>query len=430
METVVHAENISKVFRLGNVGSSTITEDIKSLFYRISGKKNPFLDHAESNDRLSESKGSEYVWALRDVHFEVKEGEILGIVGRNGAGKSTLLKILSRTTSPTTGEIKIKGKVSSLLEVGTGFHPDLTGRENIFLNGSILGMRKAEIKANFDEIVEFAGVHRYVDTPVKRYSSGMYIRLAFAVAAHLNPDILIIDEVLAVGDAEFQAKCLGKMKDVAGQGRTVLFVSHNMGAVSDLCTRAIYLHNGQVILDGSTESVIRAYVRNNMLSNISGGQGLDDPKVRRGNGKVRFRKIEVLNSEDKTDVEFVPHEKVVFRMEAIMNEPVDQILASVAFRSGRTREIITFTENFNIPVEGKKAGDPFVFDIVVPDLNLHPGVYETYYWLGFESAEVAYDVVDNLLAPIVVNLPPGKENIITSGYFSLPAEIKHHNILT
>lgn len=426
METVVQAENISKVFRLGNVGSSTITEDLRSFLYKIRGKKNPFLENAESNDRLSTGKGSDYVWALKDIHFEVKQGEILGIVGRNGAGKSTLLKILSRTTAPTKGEIRIKGKVSSLLEVGTGFHPDLTGRENIYLNGSILGMRKAEIKANFDEIVEFAGVHRYVDTPVKRYSSGMYIRLAFAVAAHLNPDILIIDEVLAVGDAEFQAKCLGKMKDVAGKGRTVLFVSHNMGAVSDLCTRAIYLNKGQVILDGSTESVIRAYVRNNMLSNISGGVGLDDPKVRRGNGKVRFRKIEVLNVDGKTDVEFLPHEKVVFRMEAILNEPVDQILASVAFRSGTTREIITFTQNFEISAGDKKIGEPFVFDIVIPDLNLHPGVYETYYWLGFESAEVAYDVVDNLLPPIVVNLPPGKENLMSSGYFSLPAQIIHH----
>lgn len=427
METVLQAENISKVFRLGNVGASTLTEDIRSLYYRLSGKRNPYLDHAEHNDRQASDANSEYVWALKDIHFEVKKGEILGIVGRNGAGKSTLLKILSRTTTPTSGEIRIKGKVSSLLEVGTGFHPDLTGRENIFLNGSILGMRKAEIKACFDEIVEFAGVQRYVDTPVKRYSSGMYIRLAFAVAAHLDPDILIIDEVLAVGDAEFQAKCLGKMKDVAGQGRTVLFVSHNMGAVSDLCTRAIYLNKGQLVLDGSTESVIRAYVKNNMLGNISGGKGLDDPRQRRGNGKARFNRIEVMDANGKETVEFFPNEAITFRMEAVIHEKINTLLVSIAFRSGRTREIITYTRNFDIPTENLEPGVPFIFDILVPSFNLHPGVYETYYWLGFESAEIAYDVVDNLLAPIVVNMPPGKENLLTSGYFSLPAEINIHS---
>jgi lipopolysaccharide transport system ATP-binding protein len=428
MGVVLHAENISKLFRLGNVGTSTLSEDIRSIYYRLRGKDNPFLVSAETNDRQNSAKGSDYVWALKDVHFEVNQGDILGIVGRNGAGKSTLLKILSRTTAPTKGEIRIKGKVASLLEVGTGFHPDLTGRENIYLNGAILGMRKAEIKANLDAIIEFAGVQRYVDTPVKRYSSGMYIRLAFAVAAHLDPDILIIDEVLAVGDAEFQARCLGKMKDVAREGRTVLFVSHNMGAVSDLCNRAIYLNKGQVVLDGSTESVIRAYVKNNMLSNISDGAGLDDPTQRRGNGKVRFRRIEVINSEGKTDTEFIPHEKIIFRMEVIKNEPVETIYASVAFRSGRTREIITYTPKFTIPHQQIKPGEPFVFDIIVPDFNLHPGVYETYYWLGFESSETAYDVADNLLPPIVVNLPPGNDRLLGAGYYSLQAEFSMHQL--
>jgi hypothetical protein len=208
----------------------------------------------------------------------------------------------------------------------------------------------------------------------------------------------------------------------------VLFVSHNMGAVSDLCNRAIYLNKGQVVLDGSTESVIRAYVKSNMLSNISDGAGLDDPTQRRGNGKVRFRRIEVINSEGKTDTEFIPHEKIIFRMEVIKNEPVETIYASVAFRSGRTREIITYTPKFTIPHQQIKPGEPFVFDIIVPDFNLHPGVYETYYWLGFESSETAYDVADNLLPPIVVNLPPGNDRLLGAGYYSLQAEFSMHQL--
>src|SRR5450631_3639824 len=243
--TVIKVENLSKQYRLGQVSTGSIAHDINRLWYRIRGKEDPYLKIGETNDRTS--KGiSDYIWALREINFEVKQGEILGIIGRNGAGKSTLLKILSRTTTPTIGSVKIKGRVASLLEVGTGFHPDLSGRDNIFLNGAILGMTKKEITRKFDEIVDFAGVERYIDTPVKRYSSGMYVRLAFAVAAHLEPEILIVDEVLAVGDAEFQKKCLGKMKDVAGQGRTVLFVSHNMNAIRQLCSSAILLAGGKL----------------------------------------------------------------------------------------------------------------------------------------------------------------------------------------
>ncbi|MFN5318417.1 MAG: ABC transporter ATP-binding protein, partial [Bacteroidia bacterium] len=278
MEPVIQVDNVSKVFRLGEVGASTLTEDLRAAFRKISGKSAPEI---AENDRTS-SATTGNVWALQNIGFEVNRGEIVGLVGRNGAGKSTLLKILSRTTAPTSGEIRMKGKVASLLEVGTGFHPDLTGRDNIYLNGAILGMRRAEIKAKFDEIVEFAGVQRYIDTPVKRYSSGMYVRLAFAVAAHLDPEILIIDEVLAVGDAEFQAKCLGKMKDVADKGRTVLFVSHNMGAVADLCTRAILLQNGRLTMDGITDDVIRTYVKQNMNVGLNDASALNDPTVRRG----------------------------------------------------------------------------------------------------------------------------------------------------
>src|SRR5690348_13646482 len=260
---VIKVEKLSKQYRLGNVGTGSIAHDINRAWHRLRGKEDPYLKIGEENDR-SKKGSSEYVWALRDINFEVKQGEVLGIIGRNGAGKSTLLKILSRTTSPTTGSIKIKGRVASLLEVGTGFHPELTGRENIFLNGAILGMTKKEIKSKFNEIVDFAGVERYIDTPVKSYSSGMYVRLAFGVAAHLEPEILIVDEVLAVGDAEFQKKALGKMKDVSTQeGRTVLLVSHNMGAIQRLCEKCLLLDKGKVERHNTVTDVINYFIGDN-----------------------------------------------------------------------------------------------------------------------------------------------------------------------
>ncbi|WP_457611273.1 ABC transporter ATP-binding protein, partial [Lutibacter sp.] len=251
-EIILKIENLSKQYRLGVVGTGTISHDLNRWWYKVRGKEDPFLKIGEVNDRATKGT-SDYVWALKDINFEVKKGEVLGIIGKNGAGKSTLLKILSKVTGPTTGSIKSKGRIASLLEVGTGFHPELTGRENIYLNGAILGMTKKEINAKLDEIISFAGVERYIDTPVKRYSSGMTVRLAFSVAAHLEPDILVIDEVLAVGDAEFQKKAVGKMQDISkGEGRTVLFVSHNMAAVKSLCTRGIVLENGEVVFEGET----------------------------------------------------------------------------------------------------------------------------------------------------------------------------------
>lgn len=260
--TVIEFNNVSKQYILGTIGTGTLSHDLNRWWANIRGKEDPFLKIGDTNDRTQ--KGSSgFVWALRDIDFKVEQGDVVGIVGKNGAGKSTLLKILSRVTSPTTGEIKIKGRIASLLEVGTGFHPEMTGRENIFMNGSIMGMTKAEIKRKFDEIVDFAGVAKYVDTPVKRYSSGMMVRLGFAIAAHLEPEILVIDEVLAVGDAEFQKKAIGKMQDVSkGEGRTVLFVSHNMAAVRSLCTRGIMLKNGTVDFIGSIPDTLSHYLKN------------------------------------------------------------------------------------------------------------------------------------------------------------------------
>jgi lipopolysaccharide transport system ATP-binding protein len=256
--TVISVEKISKEYRLGQIGGGTLREDFSRWWARLRGKPDPLLKIGEEHHAR---KMGEQFWALDNVSFQVKQGEVLGIIGRNGAGKSTLLKILSQVTSPTSGEIKIKGRIASLLEVGTGFHPELTGRENVFLNGAILGMTKAEIRRKFDEIVAFSGVEEFIDTPVKRYSSGMYVRLAFAVAAHLEPEILIVDEVLAVGDAEFQKKCLGKMQDVATGGRTILFVSHNMAAVTKLCDRSVLMDAGRVHLIGPTNEVLPHYLK-------------------------------------------------------------------------------------------------------------------------------------------------------------------------
>src|SRR5438046_6422545 len=277
MSIVIEVDDVWKKYRLGIIGTGTLRHDFERWWHRVRGKPDPYSkvdERSEIRNRKSElatnvdartsdvsaSLGDDEVWALRGVSFEVKQGEILGIIGRNGAGKSTLLKILSRVTAPTSGEVRVKGRIASLLEVGTGFHPELAGRENVFLNGAILGMTKAEIRKKFDEIVDFAGVERYMDTPVKRYSSGMYVRLDFAVAAHLEAEILIVDEVLAVGDAEFQKKCLGKMGDVAHEGRTVLFVSHNMNAVKSLCGRALLLADGLLSLNGPVAGVIEKYL--------------------------------------------------------------------------------------------------------------------------------------------------------------------------
>ncbi|GAB4539727.1 MAG: hypothetical protein Fur002_05300 [Anaerolineales bacterium] len=266
-QTVIQIEHLSKSYRLGQIGTGTFARDLAVWWSRLRGKPNPMLriGQQERGNRVGEE-----LWALKDVSFNVEQGEALGIIGRNGAGKSTLLKILSRVTAPTSGRIKVKGRIASLLEVGTGFHPELTGRENVYLNGAILGMRRDEIAGKFDEIVDFAGVEKFIDTPVKRYSSGMYVRLAFAVAAHLDPEILVVDEVLAVGDAEFQKKCLGKMGEVAQGGRTVLFVSHNMGALKALCPNSIWLEDGRLKKRTETSQAAKEYTAlNNQVKKTS-----------------------------------------------------------------------------------------------------------------------------------------------------------------
>jgi lipopolysaccharide transport system ATP-binding protein len=299
-DVVIKVENLSKQYRLGQVGTGTFKDDFKRWRYQMMGKEDPFLKIGEVNDRTKRAAAN-YVWALKDINFEVNRGDVLGIIGKNGAGKSTLLKILSRTTAPTVGSLKMKGRIASLLEVGTGFHGELSGRENIFLNGAIMGMSKAEISSKFDEIVEFAGVEGYIDTPVKRYSSGMYVRLAFGVAAHLEPDILIIDEVLAVGDVEFQKKAISKIRDVSkGEGRTVLFVSHNMSSIESLCNRGILLHNGTVVYSGSSPDTVHQYIKKNTTVTNS---DLATRSDRTGSGELRFSGVNLLNTREvETDI--------------------------------------------------------------------------------------------------------------------------------
>ncbi|NDW09797.1 polysaccharide ABC transporter ATP-binding protein [Dysgonomonas sp. 520] len=276
-DIAIKFENIAKQYRLGTIGTGTLSHDINRWWHLVRGKEDPYLKIGEVNDR-SQKANSKYVWALKDISFDVKQGEVLGIIGKNGAGKSTLLKILSRVTSPTVGEIKAKGRIASLLEVGTGFHPEMTGRQNIYMNGSIMGMTRHEIKSKLDEIVDFAGVEKYIDTPVKRYSSGMMVRLGFAVAAHLEPEILVVDEVLAVGDAEFQKKAIGKMKDVSlGGGRTVLFVSHNLDAVKKLCNTGLLLRNGSIYCQGEINDVLNIYVSDNKkIMQVEFNKKIDD----------------------------------------------------------------------------------------------------------------------------------------------------------
>lgn len=299
-DIILKAENISKQYRLGTVGTGTLSHDLNRWWHKIRGKEDPYLRIGETNDRTTKGE-SDYVWALQDINFEVQRGEVLGIIGKNGAGKSTLLKILSKVTAPTTGSIKSKGRIASLLEVGTGFNGELTGRENVFLNGAILGMTKKEITAKLDEIIAFSGCERYIDTPVKRYSSGMTVRLAFAVAAFLEPEILVIDEVLAVGDAEFQKKAIGKMQDISkGEGRTVLFVSHNMAAVKSLCTRGIVMENGIVKFDGGIDEALHVYNSdsNDSVSNVN--WSLESAP---GNSNSKITSIKINPGEDFFNIE-------------------------------------------------------------------------------------------------------------------------------
>lgn len=317
-DIAIKFENISKQYRLGTIGTGTISHDLNRWWItNIRRQEDPYIKIGQVNDRESKST-SNYVWALKDINFDVKQGEVLGIIGKNGAGKSTLLKILSHVTTPSTGRIMARGRIASLLEVGTGFHPEMTGRENIYMNGSIMGMTKVEISRKFDEIVDFAGVEKYIDTPVKRYSSGMTVRLGFSIAAHLEPEILVVDEVLAVGDAEFQRKAIGRMQEVSNnEGRTVLFVSHNMQAITNMCTRAVLLHRGSVVNDGIPADVIRNYL---MYETSKEGAVYWDDNDSLGDSTLRLKSIKILDHNNNIRNHFFSKSSIKIQLDFIINE--------------------------------------------------------------------------------------------------------------
>ena len=373
MKPIIKIENVSKQYRLGLTGTGTFSHDVNRWWHNIRGKEDPYLKIGETNDRSTKGE-SDYVWALRDINFEVMPGEVLGIIGKNGAGKSTLLKLLSRVTAPTTGSIKARGRIASLLEVGTGFHPELTGRENVFLNGAIMGMTKPEINAKFDEIVDFAGCERYIDTPVKRYSSGMYVRLAFAVAAHLEPDILVVDEVLAVGDAEFQKKAIGKMKEVSTEGgRTVLFVSHNMGSVQSLCSRGVLLENGAISYMGTTEDTITRYLMGGKMS-IS---DLSEVKERSGAGNVIFTKVKLGNPHMEKNV-FKLGEKIGFHFDFKIkkNIGINHFKMLIGIYNEKEEGVVRFDSDANADFSIDKNLQHGSISCIMEDhLNIIPGTY-------------------------------------------------------
>lgn len=356
-------KNLSKLYRLGEVGTGTLSHDLNRWWAKVRGKEDPFALVGQVNDR-SKVAESDYVWALKDINFSVEQGEVLGIIGRNGAGKSTLLKLISQITSPSTGSIKAKGRIASLLEVGTGMNPELTAKENIYLNGAILGMTKKEIASKFDEIVDFSGCAMYIDTPIKRFSSGMRVRLGFAVAAFLEPEILIVDEVLAVGDAEFQKKAIGKMKDIsAGGGRTVLFVSHNMASVKNLCEKVILLENGKVSFYGDVDKGIDYYIKNS--SNIQASHKLEDRTDRNGKGNVKLKSIEFINPNigivDTTLVGVDLNIQITFNVEN--PKKLIGIRLLIKDKSGVIRSVLNGAFVYKFPILVNETNKVFSFSI-------------------------------------------------------------------
>ena len=394
--TAIEFENISKQYRLGLVSTGTLSHDLNRFWQtKVLRRDDPYLKVGETNDRAHKGN-SDYVWALKDINFKVEQGDVVGIIGRNGAGKSTLLKLLSRVTAPTTGIIRAKGRIASLLEVGTGFHPEMTGRENIYMNGAIMGMSRSEITRKLDEIVDFSGCERYLDTPVKRYSSGMTVRLGFAIAAHLEPEILVVDEVLAVGDAEFQKKAIGKMQDVSrGEGRTVLFVSHNMGAVKNLCKRGIVLDQGQIAFDGDAEEAIDFYIDSNVQNSVK-QIFINDHDHRDGQQSkdLEFVKAEIFNS----DIEHLATDEAIqLRAKIKRNNPSIQkftIGTHIATIEGNC-VATTISPLFFCPQK-----DSFFVDLIIKNHNLAQGNYKIYFNIGLKDAASGttdYDVVKNVL---------------------------------
>lgn len=411
--TVIDIENISKRYKLGVFTADTFAEDLK-IWIKSKIRKEKSTGY-EVNSRV-DSLG--YFWALRDISFAVKQGEILGIIGKNGAGKSTLLKILSRITTPTNGSIKIKGRVASLLEVGTGFHPELTGRENIFLNGAILGMTKKEIEKKLEEIIDFSGIEEHIDSPVKRYSSGMKVRLGFAVAAHLEPEILVVDEVLAVGDAEFQKKCLGKMQDVSKGGRTILFVSHNMTAVRNLCTSSVLLKDGRLVMKGNTDEIVSEYLggtlgnRIHFRFNDSDSIGID---------QLRINEIRVFAENKNTGDPILMKDAVIIRINHFRKLSKNRYDISIQFK-GESDEILFSGGSGEMETPGYKEG-PGVVEVKIPANLLNAGVFEANLMV-VENRRNTIFRADSLISFTVI------QNQVDSGMWQGRARGDLHPVLT
>ena len=403
MSTAIEFNNISKLYRLGLVGTGTLAHDLHRWWtVNIRRKEDPYLTIGETNDRGTKGE-SDYVWALKDIDFKVEQGDVVGIIGKNGAGKSTLLKILSRVTAPTTGTIRARGRIGSLLEVGTGFHPEMTGRENIYMNGAILGMTKAEINRKLDEIIDFSGCERYIDTPVKRYSSGMMVRLGFAVAAHLDPEILVVDEVLAVGDAEFQKKAIGKMQDVSrGEGRTVLFVSHNMAAVKQLCRKGVLLNNGTIVDIGPTEMIINEYLG---IDNVNFDIPLSERKDRIGNGKVKLNGIRLCNRDGQSvsDVFVGDYLRIEFHLDVQDDVDLSSMIVGVKLMDNYNNPCVLWASDEMI--HDFSAIKNNIFSLEIPHFNVRPNNYNLYFQLslGSTSQNDFCDVIYNAIKINVIN---------------------------
>lgn len=392
MSTAIEFDHVGKQYRLGLVSTKTLSHDLNRWWQmNIRGKEDPYLKIGETNDR-SVSGNSEYVWALRDIDFKVEQGDVVGIIGKNGAGKSTLLKLLSKVTGPTVGTIRARGRIGALLEVGTGFHPEMTGRENIYMNGAIMGMTKNDISRKLDEIVSFSGCERYIDTPVKRYSSGMTVRLGFAVAAHLEPEILVVDEVLAVGDAEFQKKAIGKMQDVSkGEGRTVLFVSHNMASIRNLCKTGILLDKGTIKTSGLVEDVVNAYISAN-LAEIGDVSRVIKFKRMGATSKeleiIELRRISPYKVDSRSDIVFVA--KVKRNSKTIKNFQFTTLIDNIA--SGGTRVGMAYSPEVLWPEEI----DESEFEIRIPEHHLTKGKYILDVWVGQGDITNSYKYFDSV----------------------------------
>lgn len=389
MPVAIKIENLSKQYRLGLVSTRTLSHDLNRWYQmNIRGKDDPYLKIGEVNDRAVKGQ-SDYIWALRDINLEVEQGEVLGIIGKNGAGKSTLLKILSKVTAPTTGSIKARGRIASLLEIGTGFHQEMTGRENIYLNGAIMGMTKAEITRKMDEIIDFAGVERYIDTPVKRYSSGMTVRLGFAVAAYLDPEILVVDEVLAVGDAEFQKKAIGKMQDISkGQGRTVLFVSHNMAAIKELCYKGLLIRNGQIIKTGNVGIIVEEYLRDSTpLSNyVYNG----DEK----NPYGYFTKIQLYNAKGECTNKFKGGENSYIIMEYILKQNFKNYNTGLIVKDTFENNVYSSADSdLNPEIQFFQNAGQYSVKIPLPLYNINTGFYKIEFLMGIINTHL-FDKVE------------------------------------